>query len=120
VKYFRIEEFSCHHCGLVKMDDAFLLACDELRGRCGFALIVSSGYRCPTYNAQVSETGSDGPHTQGVAVDFSVSNAQAWVLLREAMAMGFKGIGVKQKGDRKARFIHLDMMIEPRPNVWSY
>jgi uncharacterized protein YcbK (DUF882 family) len=102
------------------MEDDFLILCDELRGRCGFPLIVSSGYRCPEYNARVSETGSDGPHTHGVAVDFYVTGLQAYVLLREAMAMGFKGIGVKQTGERGARFIHLDMMVDLRPNVWSY
>jgi uncharacterized protein YcbK (DUF882 family) len=102
------------------MDDAFLASLDTLRERCGFPLIVSSGYRCPEYNERVSETGSDGPHTHGVAVDFAVSRLQAYTLLRAALDMGFKGIGVKQKGERGARFIHLDMMVDLRPNVWSY
>jgi hypothetical protein len=57
-----------------------------------------------------------------MAVDLVVSRHRAWKLIREATAMGFTGLGVKQHGTR--RFVHLDDLREPehapRPTVWTY
>jgi len=104
------------------MSPAFLLQLDQLREAFGAPLIVSSGFRCPSYNAKVSETGMTGPHTTGKAVDFSIDRAAAYRLMRLALDMGFTGIGVQQKG--AARFLHLDTLTDapgqPRPTVWSY
>jgi uncharacterized protein YcbK (DUF882 family) len=122
LRYFKREEFKCKHCGAEKMDPAFLVLLDELRHRCGFPLPVTSGYRCPAYNDKVSTTGPNGPHTTGKAADIGVSRHRAYDVLRHALAMGFTGIGVKQKGEE--RFVHLDTLTEPqaapRPTVWSY
>lgn len=106
-----------------KMDRDFLIHLDELRERCGFPFVVSSGYRTPDYNASVSNTGTTGPHTTGKAADILVSGAEAYTLLRYAMSMGvFTGIGIKQIGSD--RFIHLDTCEKvdgiARPAVWSY
>jgi uncharacterized protein YcbK (DUF882 family) len=122
MRYFTDAEFACRHCNQNRMDRAFLAMVDELRHRCGFPLTITSGYRCPTHNAAVSSTGAAGPHTTGRAVDIGVSRHRAHDVLRHALAMGFTGIGVQQKG--ASRFIHLDMLREPqhapRPSVWSY
>lgn len=126
LRYFKPAEFACkgERCcsGSVKMDYAFLLDLDELRHRCGFPFVITSGYRCPIHNARVSTTGTTGPHTTGRAVDIAVSYANSVKLLREAMAMGFTGFGVHQKGT--GRFIHLDNLPnatgQPRPTTWSY
>ena len=122
MRYFTESEFACKHCGANRMNPAFLSMVDDLRHRCGFALPVTSGYRCPVHNQAVSTTGPNGPHTTGMAVDIGVSRSRAHDVLRHAMAMGFTGIGVQQKG--ATRFIHLDMLREPqhapRPSVWSY
>lgn len=126
LRYFQPSEFACKglNCcgGAVRMDHAFLLEIDELRHRCGFPFIITSGYRCPIHNAKVSSTGSTGPHTTGRAADIAVSHANALKLIREALAMGFTGIGVQQKGG--GRFIHVDNLPnapgQPRPTVWSY
>lgn len=104
------------------MQERFLLDLDELRHRYGKPLVVSSGYRCPEYNARVSSTGLHGPHTTGLAVDLSVARTDAYAVLRLALELGFTGIGVAQKGNN--RFIHLDSLLpatgRPRPTVWSY
>jgi uncharacterized protein YcbK (DUF882 family) len=122
LRYFKREEFACKHCGQNKMDDKFLWLLDQLRHACGFPLVVMSGYRCPVHNQKVSTTGARGPHTTGKAVDISVSRQRAHDVLRHAMALGFTGVGVAQKGE--GRFIHLDTLTEPehapRPTVWSY
>jgi zinc D-Ala-D-Ala carboxypeptidase len=125
MKYFKSSEFDQKDMpGSGKsMDSAFLGYLDELRDRCGFPLVISSGYRTPEYNAKVSNTGTNGPHTTGKAADILISGERAYIVLREAMAMGvFTGIGIKQTGE--GRFIHLDICTEndgfPRPMLWSY
>lgn len=122
-KHFKIDEFKCPcPCGRNEMDSKFVDLLDELREVCGFALPVTSGYRCPKHNAEVSSTGLTGPHTTGRAADFGVSGKQAYELLTWAVRMGFTGIGVNQKG--ASRFIHLDDLPaatgQPRSTVWSY
>lgn len=120
-RYFRLSEFNCSHCGQNHTDFAFIDRLDELRARCGFPLKINSGYRCPDHNAAVSKTGRTGPHTRS-AVDLEVDRGRAYIVLREALAMGFSGIGVAQRGE--SRFIHLDDLPDaagqPRPTVWSY
>lgn len=123
MRFFTMKEFECRcGCGRVPMDEGFLSKLDDLRARYGKPIIISSGYRCPDYNARVSTTGMDGPHTTGRAVDVAVSRGDAYLLLDHAFALGFTGLGIQQKG--AARFIHLDNLPEatgrPRPTVWSY
>jgi uncharacterized protein YcbK (DUF882 family) len=104
------------------MDDEFLQKLELLRHRVGFPLIVSSGYRCPAHNVECSTTGPMGPHTTGRAVDLAVRGYEALAVVATALAVPgqFKGIGIKQHGDR--RFIHLDDLVIPgkRPTIWSY
>ena len=101
------------------MDGTFLINLDSLRDRCGFPFIVSSGYRSPEYNNDISSTGFTGPHTTGKAADIAVSRNQARILLRNALEMDcFTGIGVAQKGD--GRFIHLDCVDREQLALWSY
>lgn len=122
LKYFKLSEFDSPDTpgSGAKMDSAFLLLLDELRQRCGFPFVISSGYRTPAHNAAVSETGLDGPHTTGKAADVLVNGENAYLLVQHAFAMGFHGIGVSQKDDFTKRFIHLDMVDQPRPRIWSY
>lgn len=119
-KYFKYDEFKCKHCGENHMESSFIDKLDLLREECGFPLAVTSGYRCPDHNEAVSTTGRNGPHTTGRACDLRCNGRQAFVVLREAFALGlFTGVGVQQRGE--VRFIHLDDMdTAPRPNVWSY
>lgn len=122
-RYFTVAEFACK-CGKCQnlIDHQFITELDELRHRYGAPLNVSSGYRCPEYNAKVSSTGLTGPHTTGRAADLLVDRGNAHKLLRIAMGMNFTGIGVQQKG--AGRFLHLDNLPnatgQPRPTLWSY
>lgn len=123
MKYFKIEEFACKHCGQIRMDPFFLERVDRLREFYGKPLTVTSGYRCPVHNAAVSSTGTTGPHTTGHAADFLVARGEALELLRVAINMkAFTGIGINQKG--AGRFLHLDDLPnkpgQPRPTIWSY
>lgn len=119
-RHFKFEDFACHcGCGTNLMQESTIDRFDELRERCGFALFVNSGYRCPKYNAQVSDTGEEGPHTTGHAVDTPCDRGKAFIVLKNAVELGFTGLGFQQKG--KSRYIHLDdLTTSPRPNIWSY
>lgn len=59
-RHFKLGEFTCRHCGVNLIDHQFVTELDDLRHHLGFALPITSGYRCPEYNAQVSLTGRNG------------------------------------------------------------
>lgn len=125
-KYFNYETdkmLACPCCGKRGMDDDFMKKLDILRQWVDFPLSISSGYRCPKYNAKLSSTGETGPHTTGKAVDIPISGEKALEMVGEAITLGFSGVGVKQKGPHNKRFIHLDTLGPdegPRPWIWSY
>lgn len=124
-KYFKNGEveFRCKcGCGMNEMDEGYVLKLDALRDRCGFAFIINSGYRCPDHNDKVSSTGRTGPHTTGHASDIRLDRGRVFIAIREAIVLGFTGLGFQQKGS--SRFLHLDDLSnrpnQPRPTVWSY
>ena len=126
-QFFSKEELQCR-CGqycdyACPMDSDFIQRLDDLRERYGKSLRVTSGYRCPQHNSNVSSTGANGPHVSGKAIDFGVARGDAHALLEIAMSMSFSGIGIAQKGS--GRFIHLDDLTATetnnmRPWLWSY
>lgn len=123
-KDFSPYEMSCKGDGSLKIDEEFMDVLQAIRDEVGFPMTVASGYRSPAYNAEVSDTGSDGPHTSGRAADIRVCGEQAHALLAAALKHGMRGIGISQKGAPGSRFIHLDIcdntVSTPRPTVWSY
>ena len=89
-----------------------------LRSVCGFPFQINSGYRCPAYNDSLyTGDGShlDGPHTKG-AVDIGCSFERAYKLQKEAFEMEF-GVGVKQHGPIKGRYVHVD---DQGMRSWTY
>ena len=122
-KHFKDYELRCRcGCGQNLMDTGFMKKLEELRVKVDFPMVLTSAYRCPEHNAKVSETGRTGAHTQGKAVDVKVSGDQAFTLMKQALELGFHGIGISQKGEYATRFIHLDIaeLGERRPRVWTY
>ena len=126
--HFQLAEFACKcgECGSdgSEMAPEFLYKLDDLRERCGFPFVISSGYRCPAYNSKISSTGEDGPHTTGRAADVALSGPRVVKLVHLASSVEcMKGIGINQRGDHAKRFVHLDDLTEPhhpRPRVWTY
>jgi uncharacterized protein YcbK (DUF882 family) len=121
---FARHEFECHcGCGGADMDPSFMRCLQRLRSHLQIPLIVTSGFRCPEYNAEVSDTGRDGPHTYGKASDLKISGADCFRLTAAAPDLGFTGLGFKQHGDHDGRFVHLDTMQGengwPRPTIWT-
>lgn len=123
-KDFSPYEMACKGDGSLKVDEEFMDILQAIRDECGFPMTVASGYRSPEHNTKVSETGSNGPHVTGRAVDIRVWGDQAHKLLAVALKYGIKGVGISQKGAPGARFIHLDIcentVATPRPSCWSY
>ena len=124
-KHFTLNELKCRHCGKYVVDDQFVASLQSLRDACNFRFVISSWYRCPEHNAEVSKTGRFGPHTTGRAVDIMVYGYRAYTIISLAHEYGFGGIGIKQSGPIETRFIHLDNLTksegyQTRPWVWSY
>jgi len=119
---FSIDELKCKGTGeypdLTPEIETFLDKLQAIRDVAG-PMVITSGYRSPSYNARVSKTGTTGPHTTGRAVDVAVRGIEAFQVVQQAFEKGMTGIGINQKG--KARFIHLDDLTDgPRPRIWSY
>ena len=120
-KNFSDEELRCHCCGQNLIDEGFLEKLQKVRDKFGAVMHLSSGYRCPIWNEQVSKSGKTGPHTTGHAVDIKVSGKNALRLINIALDCGMQGVGVKQHGEYAGRFVHLDDLTEGvRPHIWSY
>ena len=119
-KYFTEDELKCRHTGECKMDEDFMKVLDEIREECGFAFVITSGYRSPKHPIEAKKS-RPGAHASGKAVDILVHMEQAYKVVEVALRFGIKRIGVSQKGDVGARFIHLDMdETRAAPRIWSY
>ena len=102
-KYFSIEEFNCQQTGENEMVDEFIHKLDELREACGFPFKITSGYRSPSHSIEARKA-KPGTHAQGIACDIYVSGgAQRHTVIKEAMRLGFTGIGVAKT------FVHVDI-----------
>ena len=111
--YFEREEFACKETGENLIEDRFIYRLDELRERCGFPFVITSGYRSPQHSIEAAKA-TPGQHTTGRAADIAVNGGvQRYMLLHEAFAMGFRGIGVHQD------FIHVDERLS-QPVSWPY
>ena len=121
--YFTEDEMKCRHCGECRMDKKFMSLLDMLRGLYGKPIRISSGYRCKDHPIEAKKE-KGGAHTTGRAADLLVSGKDAHAILKLAMDLGFKGVGISQKGDHDSRFIHLDTCTTQhglhRPTIWSY
>tara|TARA_Y100001938_G_scaffold2814_1_gene3513 strand:+ start:494 stop:880 length:387 start_codon:yes stop_codon:yes gene_type:complete len=121
--HFSVDEMRCKGTGICTMDEVFMELLETIRCEYGKPMIVTSGFRAPEYNMIVAKSGSKGPHTYGQAVDLHLVGAEANEVIKIALELGMTGIGIKQKGPHKKRFIHLDNLPNgdhPRPWIWSY
>jgi zinc D-Ala-D-Ala carboxypeptidase len=121
-EHFSEKELACRcGCGEGVMDERLLELLEAIRVEYGKPMVISSAYRCPTWNAAVSSTGRVGPHTTGKAVDVLCRGKDAHQLLAIALEEGVPGIGVFQRGVHRKRFLHFDVIEGVgRPYIWSY
>lgn len=66
--HFHSTEFKCEHCGAIKIDENLVNKVEHIFSKLNASkCIVSSGYRCPTYD--IRENGFAGRHSEGLAMD---------------------------------------------------
>ena len=120
---FSFAEMACSQTGECDMDKTTMDRLQLLRSHYGSPLTITSGYRSPQHSIEAAKTTGPGSHVRGRTVDVACAGVDAFEILTEALAVGFTGIGVKQKGEH--RFLHLDDLglgehTAPRPTIWSY
>lgn len=113
LKHFTINEFDCQYSGENEMKDAFLQKIDQLRHLCNFPFVITSGYRSADHPIE-AEKDTPGTHAQGIAADIqALSGDQKYILVKNAMLIGFSGIGIA------GSFIHVDIRATT-PVIWTY
>ena len=66
--HFHSSEFKCPHCRKIKIDENLINKVEHIFSKLNASkCIVSSGYRCPTYDKR--ENGFAGRHSEGLAMD---------------------------------------------------
>lgn len=114
LQYFDISEFDCQETGNNKMNPYFLDKLDNLRAACGFPFKVTSGYRDPAHSIEARKA-VPGTHADGIAADIAIQDgAQRGLIVRKAIELGFKGIGVAKT------FVHVDTRNSDQLIMWSY
>jgi len=68
---FKLSEFECRCCKVVKLDSELLDRLQKIRTEAGRPVIINSGYRCPGYNRQVGGA-PQSQHVEGKAADFRI------------------------------------------------
>lgn len=118
MKHFEMSEFACKCCGRLPdngMNAVLLEKLDLLREKLGKPIIVSSGYRCPSHNAEVGGV-SNSQHVQGTACDI-YADVDVETLARLAEEVGFDGIG-RYYNDG---FVHVDCRSNgTEPNTYKW
>ena len=113
LRYFTLGEFDCQVTGENSMESEFLEVLDEIRHRCGFPFIITSGYRDPSHPAETVKA-VPGNHTKGIAADIKITNsAQRYAIVKHAMDIEVSGIGIA------SNFVHLDIRATT-PVIWLY
>jgi len=103
--------------GKTGMNENFMRRLQMLRNLYRKPLTISSGFRTAAYNKRIGGA-ENSLHLEGKAADIVVAGADAYELLGLAYTVGFKGLGLHQKGAWRQRFLHLDLRDEP--TIWSY
>lgn len=117
-KYFKAGEFTnaqkTHTISELKSEFVDLM--DKMRGECGFAWKIESGYRTVAENNLLPDSASNSAHTTREAVDiYCVDSRKRQILLDVVRKNGINRIGI---GDT---FIHIDVSKTLPQNVtWVY
>lgn len=97
------------------MDFGFVKKLDIVREGCGIPLIVDSGFRTVLHNVMVGGE-LDSAHLTGEAADIRcLSSHTRFLIVTNAVRLGFKRIGIGE------RYIHLDdSTVLDQQVVWMY
>ena len=99
--HFKPSEIACRHCGELLINEDFLDKLEIQRVASGEAIVLSSAYRCPTWNAMVGGAPLS-EHKLAKAGDQALKGRDRGPVVASARASGFTGIGFYKT------FIHAD------------
>lgn len=137
-KNFPRHELQCPCCGRQEMDADYMDRLQRARTLVGFAVPLTSAFRCSDYDRLKggSSCPGNGPHARGRATDANLWGVKLLIWFLACMVVGlirlpnwrgregWGGIGLLQKGPSKGRFIHIDNLrpeeYSPRPRLWTY
>ncbi|WP_051184456.1 D-Ala-D-Ala carboxypeptidase family metallohydrolase [Desulfatiglans anilini] len=111
----RHERFACKCCGTNLIDPRIEGIVSRMEGDFCQALIVTSGYRCPSHNAKVKGSPTSS-HLRGLAADiFCPDSRSRFQIVESALKHGVTRIGIGKN------FIHIDIDRQKDPQViWLY
>jgi uncharacterized protein YcbK (DUF882 family) len=109
-KHFVAREFdcACSNCSYTFIDPGLVARLDRLRDLLGARVVITSGYRCDWYQANLKERGHEtskgrSTHQDGRAADIRSDERSGSDLAVFAAEAGFTSIGVARS------WIHVDM-----------
>lgn len=114
MKYFTESEFN----NFKMMDENLLSMLDDLREAYGHPIKLTSTYRSPDHPIEAKKS-KPGEHAYGAAVDIACVGGEAtYKLVKAAMDVGFKRIGIS----RKNNFVHVGIGYPDAPpvTIWTY
>ena len=112
-EYFTDTELNCRcNCGLKPNKEA-IEKLYALRLIYGKPIKINSGVRCGAYNF-TSGGSLKSRHIKGIAFDIAVPPEDEIAVLKIALNIGFKGVGINNN-----TFIHLDLR-EDNEQLWTY
>ena len=95
----------------------------SMRDEFGQPIIIHSGYRCAQHPVEKRKE-RPGEHSYGLAVDIKCYGSSALELIRIAQEHEIERMGVMQKGDFAARFIHIGLgnklLHQFKATIWTY
>ena len=103
---FRVREFACNDgSDTVKIDMELVKQLQRIRSWAGASVIISSGYRTPSWNAKIGGA-SKSKHLYGMAADIYVKGRAKSIteIARFAEAIGCTGI----ERNEDASYVHID------------
>ena len=130
MRYFNISEFDSGLSGEegtgINMSPLFLDFIDELRARCDFPFIVTSGYRSMEYHQYLTDhnyqTISNSAHLKGLAADIVIKDSVKRALFVGHALQLVHELGLPFRvGIKKNSFCHIDIDEErTNPRLWIY
>lgn len=121
--YFVLEEFSSPDLpgsGSL-MNAEFLALLDKARGEAGIPFKITSGFRTPEYQKDLTrrgyKTARNSAHLKGLAADIAVTSSENRLIIIEALLfVGFRRVGISM-----GNFIHVDAdPTKSQDVIWTY
>ena len=108
---FKVSEFACKDgSDKVLIDSELVEILQNIRDHFGTSVIINSGYRTSSYNAQVGGA-TNSYHVKGMAADIQVSGVTPAEVAKYAEDIGVRGVG------RYKSFVHVDS--RPTKYYWT-